>query len=63
LRVFTRKEMGAPQLIKRFDGFYEIILVRSAQDKPYLVPRLQSGFFGITDGEAAVAAINAASNS
>ena len=62
LRVFTRKEMGAPQLIKRFDGFYEIILVRSAQDKPYLVPRLQSGFFGITDGEAAVAAINAASN-
>jgi hypothetical protein len=57
LRVFTPEEMGPPHLIKRFDGLYEIVLVRSAQDKPYLIPRLESGFFGIKDGEAAEAAI------
>jgi hypothetical protein len=57
LRVFARSEMGTPQLIRRFDGLDEIVLVRSAQDKPYLVPRLESGFFGIPDGQAAVAAI------
>jgi hypothetical protein len=57
LRVFTRAEMGPPHLIKRFDGLDEIVLVRSAQDKPYLIPRLESGFFGIRDGEAAVSAI------
>jgi len=57
LRVFTRAEMAPPQLIKRFDGLYEIVLTRRAQDKPYLIPRLESGFFGIADGEAAEAAI------
>jgi hypothetical protein len=57
LRVFTRKEMAPPQVVKRFDGLYEVILTRSAQDKPYLVPRLESGFFGIPDGEAAAAAV------
>jgi hypothetical protein len=59
LRVFTRQEMGPPHVIKRFDGLYEVVLTKSAQDKPYLVPRLESGFFGIPDGEAAAAAINA----
>jgi hypothetical protein len=62
LRVFTREEMGPPHLIKRFDGFYEIVLTRSAQDKPYLIPRLESGFFGIKDGEAAAAAIRKCSD-
>jgi hypothetical protein len=62
LRVFTRAEMGPPQLIKRFDGLYEIVLTRSAQGKPYLVPRLESGFFGIKDGPAAETAIKAAIN-
>ena len=57
LRVFTRQEMGPPHLIKRFDGLDEIVLTRSAQGKPYLVPRLEAGFFGIRNGEAAVAAI------
>src|ERR1700677_1401815 len=57
VRVFTRKEMGPPQVVKRFDGLYEVILSRSAQDKPYLVPRLESGFFGIPDGETAAAAV------
>ena len=58
LRVFTREEMGPPHVIKRFDGLYEIVLVRSAQDKPYLIPRLEAGFFGIPNGEAAEQAIN-----
>jgi hypothetical protein len=62
LRVFRREEMGPPHLVKRLDGLYEIILVRSAQGKPYLVPRLEAGFFGITDGPAAAGAINAALN-
>jgi hypothetical protein len=57
LRVFTRAEMGPPQVIRRFDGLDEVILNRNAQDKPYLVPRLESGFFGIADGEAAAAAV------
>jgi hypothetical protein len=57
LRVFTRKEMGPPHLIKRFDGLEEVVLSRNAQGKPYLIPRLESGFFGIKDGEAAAAAI------
>jgi hypothetical protein len=57
VRAFARKEMGPPQVIKRFDGLYEVVLSRSAQEKPYLVPRLESGFFGIPDGEAAAAAV------
>ena len=57
LRVFTREEMGPPHVIKRLDHFYEVVLLRRAQDRPYLVPPLESGFFGIHDGEAAAAAI------
>jgi hypothetical protein len=57
LRAFTRAEMGPPHLIKRFDGLDEIVLTRSAQGKPYLIPRLESGFFGIADGEDAIAAM------
>ncbi len=60
VRVFAREEMGPPQVVKRFDGLYEVILSRRAQDKPYLVPRLESGFFGIPDGEAAAAAVRKA---
>ncbi len=62
LRVFSRAEMGPPHVIKRFDGFYEVVLTRSAQGKPYLVPRLESGFFGVKDGNAAAGAINSAMN-
>jgi hypothetical protein len=57
VRVFERKEMGPPHVIKRFDGLYEVVLVRSAQERPYLVPRLEAGFFGIPDGEAAAIAV------
>jgi len=62
LRVFTRAEMGTPHVVKRLDGLYEILLVRSAQDKPYLIPRLESGFFGIKDGEPVAKAIEATMN-
>ena len=62
LRVFTHAEMGPPQVIRRFDGLYEVVLSRSAQDRPFLVPRLESGFFGIPDGNEAAEAINAAMN-
>jgi hypothetical protein len=57
LRVFSREEVGEPHVIRRLDGLYEVILTKRAQSKPYLVPRLESGFFGIPDGEAAAAAI------
>ncbi len=63
LHVFTRAEMGPPSVIKRFDGLYEVILSRSAQDKPYLIPRLESGFFGVQDGEYAAAEIKKVLNS
>ncbi len=64
LRVFTREEMGTgkPHVVRRLDGLYEIVLTRSAQAKPYLIPRLESGFFGIKDPEAAVNAMNAVMN-
>ena len=57
LRVFERKEMASPRVVKRLDGLYEVILTRRAQDKPYIIPALESGFFGIPDGNAAAAAI------
>ena len=61
-RVFTREEMAPPHIVKRLDGLYEVILSRTAQEKPYLIPRLESGFFGIMDGESAATAINATMN-
>jgi len=54
--------MGRPHVVKRLDGLYEIVLTRSAQGKPYLIPRLESGFFGIADAEAAATAIQAVMN-
>jgi hypothetical protein len=62
LRVFTPEEMAPPHVVKRLDGLYEVILTRRAQDKPYIMPPLESGFFGIADGNAAAEAINAATN-
>jgi hypothetical protein len=60
LRVFTRKEMGPPLVMKRFDKLYEVVLTRSAQERPFLVPRLEDGFFGISDGPAAADAVKKA---
>ena len=62
VRVFTREEMAPPHVVRRLDGLDEVILTRRAQDKPYLMPGLESGFFGIKDGNAAAEAINAATN-
>jgi hypothetical protein len=57
IRVFERKEMGSPHVVRRLDGLYEVVLTRRAQEKPYLIPALESGFFGIRDGNAAAEAI------
>jgi hypothetical protein len=61
-RVFSQQEMAPPHVVHRFDGLDEVVLTRRAQDKPYLIPPLESGFFGIKDGAAAAAAINTATN-
>lgn len=63
LRVFTKEEMGAPQVVKRrYDDLYDVILTLRAQENPHLKPRLDSGFFGIKDGEAAAGAVNETTN-
>jgi len=62
LRVFAPAEMGSPQVVRRFDGLYDVILTLRAQENPHLKPRLDSGFFGLADGEAAAGAINTATN-
>ncbi len=62
LRTFTAEEMAAPQVVKRIDHLYDVILTRRAQDTPHLKPRLDSGFFGLTDGEAAAGAVNESTN-
>ncbi len=59
LRVFSAEEMAEPVVKKRIDDLCDVILTRRAQDNPHLTPRLDSGFFGLTDGEAAVESINA----
>jgi hypothetical protein len=63
LRVFATDEMGSPEIRKRFDGLYDVILTRRAQENPHLAPRLDAGFFGLTDGESAAKAVNLATNS
>lgn len=62
LRVFSATEMGPPQVAKRFDGLYDLILTLRAQENPHLKPSLDSGFFGLTDGEQAAGAINLSTN-
>lgn len=57
LRVFSPEEMAPPQVIRRFDGLYDVLLTRRAQENPHLTPRLDAGFFGIPDGETAAQAI------
>ena len=61
-RFFSDWEMGPPQLEKRFDGLYDVVLTLRAQGKPYLKPTLDSGFFGLENGEAAAGAINSTKN-
>jgi len=62
LRIFSVTEMGPPQITKRFDSLYDLILTRRAQELPHLTPPLDSGFFGLKDGEKAASAINLSTN-
>ncbi|MCE0483833.1 MAG: hypothetical protein LV479_06315 [Methylacidiphilales bacterium] len=63
LRVFSLAEMAPPHIVKRpFDDLYDVVLTQAAQGNPHLTPRLDSGFFGIRDGNAAAEAINSATN-
>lgn len=48
---FSEEELAAPQVVKRFDGLYDVILTHRAQSNPHLQPQLDAGFFGIADGE------------
>lgn len=61
-RIFSAEEMAPPQVVKRFDGLYDVILTHRAQKNPHLTPRLDSGFFGLIDGEQAAGAINVSTN-
>jgi hypothetical protein len=61
-RVFSATEMGPPQVVKRFDGLYDLVLTLRAQEQPHLKPPLDSGFFGLKDGEQAAGAINLSVN-
>jgi len=61
-RIFSASEMGPPQIVKRIDGLYDVILTLRAQNNPHLKPGLDSGFFGLEDGEAAAGAVNVALN-
>jgi hypothetical protein len=62
LRVFAPEEMAAPQVMRRFDGLEDVILTRHAQEYKHLTPRLESGFFGLKDGNAAAQAIESTTN-
>jgi hypothetical protein len=62
LRVFSATEMVPPQVMKRFDGLCDVILTLRAREQPHLKPSLDSGFFGLKDGERAAGAINSLIN-
>ena len=62
LRVFSPTEMGPPQIVKRFDGLYDVVLTLRAQQHPHLKPTLDSGFFGLENGEQAAGAIETTTN-
>ncbi len=50
-RIFSAENLEALQVVKRFDGSWDLILSRRAQENPHLKPRLEDGFFGIENGE------------
>lgn len=57
VRVFTPENLATLQVMKRFDGFYDVVLSMRAQENPQLKPRLEDGFFGVENGGEAEAAI------
>jgi len=60
-RVFGTDDIEALQFLKQRGGFESIVLARRAAENPHLQPRLEDGFFGLSDGEAALEAIRASS--
>ena len=60
VRVFSPHELAPPLVVKRMDGLHNLILTHRAQEQwPHLYPRLEDAFFGLTETENAVAAIEA----
>jgi hypothetical protein len=58
LRVFSPHELAPPLAVKRMDGLYNLVLTNRAQEGlPHLAPRLEDAFFGLTNTEAASAAV------
>jgi hypothetical protein len=57
LRVFSGENIAALQVVKRFDGTWDVVISKRAQDNPHLKPRLEDGFFGVVDGEEVARAI------
>jgi hypothetical protein len=56
--VFPREDIEALQFQRRMK-MESLILSRRAAENPHLVPKLEQGFFGLTDGEQAMEAIKA----
>lgn len=58
LRIFSAHELAPPLAVKRMDGLYNLVLTHRAQEGlPHLNPRLEDGFFGLPNAEAASEAI------
>jgi hypothetical protein len=62
LREFSREDIEAMQFVKQY-GLEAVILSRRAAENPHLAPRLEEGFFGLSDGVAAMEAIREGRNS
>jgi hypothetical protein len=56
LREFSRDDLEAIQFVKQY-GLETVILSRRAAGNPHLAPKLEEGFFGLSDGVAAMEAI------
>jgi hypothetical protein len=55
-RVFAREDLDALQFVRAL-GMESLVLSRRAAENPHLTPKLEDGFFGLTDGEGAMEAI------
>ena len=56
LIVFSHEDLDALQFMRQY-GLEAVILSRRAAENPHLTPRLEEGFFGLSDGEAAMEAV------
>ena len=57
VRVFSPQELAAMYLVKRPGRRQDLIFSPGAQENPQLKPRLESGFFGVEDGDEAAARV------